>query len=295
LLLNAEVDVISLLASTDEDVGSLRAQLRKDIEQARAVDEGMAEATLAEMEVEPDLDISRVVALADKAKDQDPDNPYVLGTRSETMLAAGRMNEAVNDADRAAQLDPLSPATRARLFYALLYGGRTERARDALSRAKRLWPDTQTIRDAEGALEFRYGDFERQILSSEGATPVGLAYIKARKDPSDANVGAFVTTVQRAGILSARAVLTLQALGEMRRVNEFFELAQEPKVAVGLAKNTYVLFRPWLANVRRDPRFMGVAKRVGLLDYWRSSGNWPDFCQDPQLPYDCKAEAAKYG
>ena len=33
--------------------------------------------------------------------------------------------------------------------------------------------------------------------------------------------------------------------------------------------------------------------RIGLVDYWRTTGKWPDFCSDPSLPYDCKAEAAK--
>ncbi len=38
---------------------------------------------------------------------------------------------------------------------------------------------------------------------------------------------------------------------------------------------------------------MALAARIGLVDYWRSTGEWPDFCFDPRLPYDCKAEAAK--
>jgi hypothetical protein len=38
---------------------------------------------------------------------------------------------------------------------------------------------------------------------------------------------------------------------------------------------------------------MRLAARLGLVDYWRSSGHWPDFCADPGLPYDCKAEAAR--
>ena len=29
------------------------------------------------------------------------------------------------------------------------------------------------------------------------------------------------------------------------------------------------------------------------LEYWRKYGIWPDFCSKPDLPYDCKAEAAK--
>jgi len=36
-----------------------------------------------------------------------------------------------------------------------------------------------------------------------------------------------------------------------------------------------------------------LAQRLGLVDYWRSTGHWPDFCAEPGLPYDCKAVAAK--
>ncbi len=53
------------------------------------------------------------------------------------------------------------------------------------------------------------------------------------------------------------------------------------------------LFWPNLAEFRRDPRFMPLAVQVGLVDYWRSSGNWPDFCADKSLPYDCKGEASR--
>ena len=60
-----------------------------------------------------------------------------------------------------------------------------------------------------------------------------------------------------------------------------------------LAEISYMLFRPAYAGLRRDPRFMQVAKRIGLVDYWRKSGKWPDFCFEPDLPYNCKAEVAK--
>ena len=53
------------------------------------------------------------------------------------------------------------------------------------------------------------------------------------------------------------------------------------------------LFAPAAAPMRRDPRFLPLMKKLGLLDYWRSSGHWPDFCAEPGLPYDCKAEAAR--
>jgi hypothetical protein len=51
------------------------------------------------------------------------------------------------------------------------------------------------------------------------------------------------------------------------------------------------LFYPLTAPLRRDPRFMQLAARFGLVGYWRSSGKWPDFCSDPTLPYNCRTEA----
>jgi hypothetical protein len=45
------------------------------------------------------------------------------------------------------------------------------------------------------------------------------------------------------------------------------------------------------AAMRNDPRFAGVCARLGLVDYWTSSGHWPD-CAD-EVPYDFKAECAK--
>jgi TolB-like protein len=35
---------------------------------------------------------------------------------------------------------------------------------------------------------------------------------------------------------------------------------------------------PWSKKARQHPGFQGFAKRIGLLDYWRTNG-WPDLCQ----------------
>ncbi|MEO6080496.1 MAG: hypothetical protein ABIQ86_12040 [Steroidobacteraceae bacterium] len=31
--------------------------------------------------------------------------------------------------------------------------------------------------------------------------------------------------------------------------------------------------------MRTDPRFKEIVRDVGLVDYWRTSGNWGDFCK----------------
>lgn len=51
-----------------------------------------------------------------------------------------------------------------------------------------------------------------------------------------------------------------------------------------------LLYYPEMAAVRSDPRFWALAKRIGLLQYWRSSGRWPDFCAAPGQ--DCRGAAA---
>ena len=51
--------------------------------------------------------------------------------------------------------------------------------------------------------------------------------------------------------------------------------------------STALLFDPAMKGFRADPRFIPLARRLGLVDYWRQ-GHWPDFCTEPGLPYDCR-------
>jgi hypothetical protein len=39
-----------------------------------------------------------------------------------------------------------------------------------------------------------------------------------------------------------------------------------------------------MAPFRADPRFMELAERIGLLDYWRIGDNEPDFCATERAP-----------
>jgi tetratricopeptide (TPR) repeat protein len=56
-------------------------------------------------------------------------------------------------------------------------------------------------------------------------------------------------------------------------------------------KTNYLLFRSYMRAVRADPRFMMFMERLGQVDYWLSTDQWPDFCQTEALPYDCKEAA----
>jgi hypothetical protein len=61
----------------------------------------------------------------------------------------------------------------------------------------------------------------------------------------------------------------------------------------GFGGGLVALFAPVSARLRSDHRFMVIADRLGLVDYWRTSGHWPDFCSQPDLSYDCRAEVTR--
>jgi hypothetical protein len=82
-------------------------------------------------------------------------------------------------------------------------------------------------------------------------------------------------------------------LGEFGRTDDLLKFLLAAKDESQFPYFVEILFRPPQARLRADPRFMQVAAHLGLLDYWRRSGDWPDFCSEPGLPYDCKKEAAK--
>lgn len=58
-----------------------------------------------------------------------------------------------------------------------------------------------------------------------------------------------------------------------------------------LRRNHLFLFYPEMRAFRADPRFMPLARRLGLVDAWAQAGRWPDFCAEPDLPYDCRKVA----
>ena len=292
-LLLAESSALSFMGRQNTSSASLARQLRQDITAARRIDPNLAVATLAEIDLLESGSAADVMEVVDKAKSQDPDNPAVLSSRSAALLGIGRMSDAVNDAKRAAELEPLSPSMRANYIYTLAYAGQIEQARDELARAKRLWSSSDAIRGAEYSLELRFGDFEKALKSDLGANFGGSTYAKMRRDPSPANVAEYVSQARKLNF-AANWAFAAQALGELRQVDLFYEVFEQPEQLNALREDTYILFRPWMADVRRNPRFMALAARLGLVRYWQQSDQWPDFCFHSKLPYDCRAEAAKY-
>ena len=293
----------SMFTRTERLLGRFTpAALPEHIAAARKLNPDLPEIYLAESTLVPINAFARRSGLLDRAVQLDPDNPDMLLMRAEFYAGVGRMADSVDDANRAVELNPLSPGLRSHLIADLAYAGRMEAARQELRRAEQLWPDSAAIDDARFRLNNRYGDpkLAMQMFKSGKLrfqpmiSPMIETFLLARIDPVEANVQRAMAEVEKRLSSDSRALGDLiQAAGEFHREEELYRVLVNWRDQDTLRVLGEVMFRPTLAAFRRDPRFMPIVNRAGLVDYWRSSGKWPDFCFEPGLPYNCKKEAAK--
>jgi tetratricopeptide (TPR) repeat protein len=258
----------------------------------------MPEAYLAEADLLPPNAFGQKLSLVDRAIASDPDGSNSLAFRSGLLFAVGRVSDALDDANHAAERDPISPRTRTNYIFALAQAGRTQAAVDEIAKAERLWPGSSAISRGKFSINLRFGDpriaWEMIQAGQAGASWTGAEnFIKARlsRKPEDIEYA----------IKDARAAYErepdtfqhlVQTLSIFDREDELLRLLMSVPMKDAIWV-TDVTFRPAAKEFWHNPKSLEYANRVGLLQYWRSSGKWPDFCHDTSLPYNCKGEAAK--
>ncbi len=286
-----------LLVTPTDQAKPSAATVRAQITKARRVEATMPEIGIAELQLLPITDFDGRMRLMERLADQFPDNPFVLDVLAEELMLVGRMNEAVANAERAVMIDRTAPFARSAHIKALAYSGRIPRAFQELDRAAPLALGAKTLIEPRFRLNMRYGDPQvaLQLLRTHGTSKQHEAFLLARIDPAPANIERAIAisraTAKEMGFLGSH----LEVLAEFGREEEIYSTVMSlPTESINQGV-ILSLFRPTLKALRQDPRFLKIAARLDLLDYWRKSGNWPDFCSEPGLPYDCKAEAAKLG
>ena len=296
LLVDAENALIPRLESDQSTLD--KALLQKSLAAARKRFPDMPEVYLAEAALVKPTGFAERMRLLQEAVSKDPDNAAVTSTLAANLMNVGRLRDAVREAKRAVRLDPLSPNARQMLISAYATAGKLSQAEEQLDQADRLWPGAATLRDVRYFLSLRFAAPADAIRLRDagtvnlGATPIHGSFLEARANPTEANVQRALRDARSFYANDRRAIFHLaQTLGEFGKDEELFDILLSWRDAEYSKFVVSVIFRPALHSFRRDPRMIQVSARLGLLDYWQSSGNWPDFCFEPDLPYDCKKEA----
>ena len=51
------------------------------------------------------------------------------------------------------------------------------------------------------------------------------------------------------------------------------------------------VFERGFEKLRQDARLIAILARAGIPQYWLQTGNFPDYCSQEKLPYDCRQAA----
>ncbi len=290
-----QAEILTLISGGGDP--SLKQSMKEHIARARQINPHMSMAYLAEVELLPSIAYGDRMRLIDLASRHAPGRPEPFAARSYYLSVVGRMKESVESAKRASELNPLSPTLHTDYTSALADAGQLDRAKTELQRAGERWPGSSVFANAWFMFNLRYGD-PREALRTEGGDhlfwrpQMTNAFLLARTTPTEKNIDAAVSEAFALKRQEGAIELPIETLGTFDRDQEVLPLVfNEPTGESG--EIARALFRPTLRELRYDPRFMQIAQRLSLIDYWRTSGKWPDFCFDPDLPYDCKAEGAK--
>ena len=233
-----------------------------------------------------------------------PNNQNLLRRYAELLAEVGRMQNAASYVTRAAASAPLDPESAAAKAALEAAAGALPAAQADAADALRTWPTQPPVWTYAVFVFMWSSDWTHAdaLLNRPNPTTAARATDLLRTCVAALRTRqpAMVAAAQRMARAIAPADQTslrwaMQCVAQLGMADTAFQMAAQYQPEVYSFEGPTIFFYPSSASMRRDRRFMPLMAKLGLIDYWRSTGKWPDFCAAPGLPYDCKAEAAKYG
>jgi TolB-like protein len=309
----SELAVISAFlipSAPPDEMARLRADTKSLAARALALDPKNSEPYLALAFLIPNGRWAEREAAFRKGLSVVPDANSLQNFLAGVLSNVGRLREALALQRSSQMLDPLGAPKTFNLAQGLVETGHVTEGLALMDRAAKIWPSHPGGWFVHFDVMANFGRIAdaQAMLGTPQYIPVTLepeaiaamrAYLNARLVKTPAARLAAENSIRSAmaggAIPALRGMVMFAALGD---VDNAFMLARTlfPRQDTKLPSSpTSALFLTATDSMRRDPRFMALALQAGLVDYWVKTGKWPDFCADPDLPYDCKKEASKIG
>jgi len=237
-----------------------------------------------------------------------PSNPDIRNWYGSFLLETGHVQAALAEKVRAAELDPLSPIIAWQLAYTGLAIGRTELMMDFSAKARANgWQGWQAWAVEGGAalLQRDMEEAERRFIRAlpEREPQIRMSFDVLRKRRIDAAARAMLDTLEPYGppgigryaveALSGNvdaALATILGTIDPASLRGADGSGGPPRPAAGNRPGSVLRGDWWFHStpaVRRDPRFVELMHRVGLVDFWRQRG-WPDLCRPVGDTVECQ-------
>jgi TolB-like protein len=282
--------------------------VRREAERALALDPQNADALIARYFVvapfgrfvEADAIIDRIRLLSGSS-----DALMYVGWHSR---AIGRVRDGAEETQRAYRLDALNPMLANLTALAIMATGRVEDSVPLLEELMVRVPDMSfPVANVMRAYAF-LNDWTAidRLLDPSMKRPLrefqdGLAFIRTKRHPTPENIGGMRSALEdhfnKTGCIDVSRLVYAAHLGLVEDAYRTVESACLGPKGTGSdmmgpdGYRTGLLFWDGMPEIRKDPRFVTLCVRLGLVEFWLATGKWPD-CVD-QVPYDFKAECEK--
>jgi TolB-like protein len=283
-----------------EQAVSMRQEAADEARRALELEPNSPDAYLAQAMLVPLTQWAERERLLREGVATDPSWPHTNGFLAGLLADTGRLKEAILFARRAAAADLQLDWSGNDVFFEAAAGGQTGPCIEAESHTLKFNPGTTAWFGLFTCQQWAgHWDAMHAMLAAPSAPTAGTRMGEAMT----AFTVAAETRTPRDRAAARNLALSAAAESGGDTLGFSLQLARLGYIddAFVLAEN-YTPYQPWppeymfffdLAPLHRDPRFMKLAARIGLVDYWTTSGHWPDFCSMPGLPYDCREEAAR--
>lgn len=220
----------------------------------------------------------------------------------------GHIRDSLDDTERTYRLDTLDPMSANTVALARMAAGQIAEAipvyEDLVERVPDMsFPVSSLLRAYAFQEDWAAVDRLLALAAQRNMREFQdtLPFVKAKRDLSPEHVDGWRRTLEeRVAETGGVDVSLLVYSAHLGLVEEAYQAAETARLGPDGSSNdimgpdgyrTSLLFQARMPEMRNDLRFVQLCARLGLVEYWMTTGKWPD-CTD-EVPYDFKAECAK--
>ena len=213
----------------------------------------------------------------------------------------GRLEASLEEAERIYRLDALDPMSANLVALARMATGRVAEAvpvyEDLVARIPDMsFPISSLLRAHAFLANWSAVDRLLALAETRGLREFQdtIPFVRAKRDPSPDNLAAWRSAFDaQVAITGGADVARLVYAAHLGLVDEAYRAADRARLGpAGTSTDimgpdgyrTALLFQADMPELRNDPRFVRLCARLGLVEFWLSTGHWPD-CAD-EVPYD---------
>jgi len=222
---------------------------------------------------------------------------FVYQEHATLLQAVGRLKDATSVFEKMLASNPSDIFSRTQLGWLYATQNRPSESEQQFALVARYDPDSYILRERRLHVDLFLGNAETASLRIDGMRASGRrnmaqtitcfkVFLRFKWfDPPDSDVLLTACT-------GYHPIWQIRLLTGIRDLDRAYNIADEYDWASHDAA-PLILFYADMAAFRRDPRFWRLVEKIGLVSYWQETGKWPDFCENDDLPVDCKTSAAR--